>query len=61
MGSVKRNPILADAQLAVDEVLPSRQERLGAALAVFGKYRDSSGETRVAREHDRHLGAAYSS
>ena len=50
-----------DAQLDQDEALPSRQERLGAALAVFGKYRDSSGETRVAQEHDRHLDEAYDS
>ncbi|MCY4029186.1 MAG: CopG family transcriptional regulator [Acidobacteria bacterium] len=48
-----------DAQLDQDDTHPSRQERLRAALAVCGKYRDSSGETRVAREHDRHLDAAY--
>ena len=43
----------------MDEARPSRQEQLRAALAVRGKYRDSSGETRVAREHDQHLDAAY--
>ena len=50
-----------DAQLDRDETQPSRQERLRAALAVCGKYRDASGETGVAREHDRYLDEAYRS
>ena len=50
-----------DAQLDQDETLPSREEQIRAALAVCGKYRDSSGETRVAREHDRYLDEAYCS
>ena len=47
-----------DAQLHQDGTLPTRDERIRAALAVCGKYRDSSGETGVAREHDRYLDEA---
>lgn len=48
-----------DAQLDQDETPLSRHERLRAALAVFGRHRDSGGETRVAQQHDRYLDAAY--
>ena len=61
MRSVERSAIPADSQIDQDEAHPSRQERLRTALAVCGKYRDSTGETRVAREHDRHLDEAYGS
>ena len=37
-----------DAQLACMEPAPMRKERVRAALAVCGKYRDPFGETRVA-------------
>ena len=37
-----------DAQLARMEPAPTRKERVRAALAVCGKYRDPFGETRVA-------------
>ena len=48
-----------DGQLAQGGTLPSRDERIRAALAVFGKYGDSRGETRVAPEHDRYLDEAH--
>ncbi len=48
-----------DAQLDQEETLPSRDERVRAALAICGKYRDSQGETRVARDHDQYLDEAY--
>ena len=44
-----------DAQPVRNEAAPVREDRIRAALAVCGKYRDPHGETRVAREHDRHL------
>ena len=50
-----------DAQLVHPEAAPVREERMRAALAVCGKYRDPHGETRVAREHDRHLEEVYRS
>ena len=49
-----------NAQLEHDRIAPAREERVRAALAVCGKYRDSHGETRVALEHDRFLEDAYS-
>ena len=36
-----------------------RKERVRAALAVCGKYRDPFDETRVAQEHDRYLEKIY--
>jgi len=48
-----------NAQLEHDRTAPAREERIRAALAVCGKYRDAHGETRVALEHDRHLDDAY--
>ena len=50
-----------DAQLVRHEAAPVREERIRAALAVCGKYRDPHGETRVAQEHDRYLEEAYRS
>lgn len=46
-------------RLAVEEVAPSREERIREALAICGKYADPAGPSRVAREHDRHLAKAY--
>jgi len=46
-------------RLALEDVVPSREERVRAALAVCGKYADPEGSPRVAAEHDRHLGEAY--
>lgn len=50
-----------NAQLRREEESSSRDERIRAALAICGKYRDPAGETRVAREHDRYLDEAYRS
>jgi hypothetical protein len=46
-------------RLAREEASPSREERVRAALAVAGKYRDPEGRRRVAEEHDRYLAKAY--
>lgn len=46
-------------QLTRVEAAPSRDDRLKAALAVCGRYRDPGGASRVAAEHDRHLAEAY--
>ena len=48
-----------NAQLEHDRTAPAHEERVRAALAVCGKYRDPRGETRVALEHDRWLDDAY--
>lgn len=48
-----------NAQLEHDRAAPAREERVRAALAVCGKYRDGGGETWVALEHDRYLDDAY--
>jgi hypothetical protein len=48
-----------DERLAREERGPSREDRVQAALAVCGRYRDPDGTSRVAREHDRHLAEAY--
>ena len=50
-----------DAQLDREMTVPSHDDRMRAALAVCGKYRDPHGDTDVARNHDRHLGEAYRS
>ena len=49
-----------NTQLERDRTGPTREERIRAALAVCGKYRDPHGESRVALEHDRFLEDAYS-
>lgn len=36
-------------------------DRVREALAVVGKYRDRSGASRVAQDHDEHLADAYQS
>ena len=61
-GSQRRGPEdETEAQESLDvaqgkvAVAPVREERIRAALAVCGKYRDPHGETRVAQEHDRYL------
>ena len=48
-----------NAQIEHDRTAPAREERVRAALAVCGKYRDVRGETRVALEHDRWLDDAF--
>ena len=49
-----------NTQLEHDRNAPAREDRVRAALAVCGKYRDIDGETRVAPDHDRFLQDAYS-
>ena len=49
-----------NVQLEHDRTSPAREDRVRAALAVCGKYRDTRGEARVALEHDRFLEDAYS-
>ena len=46
-------------RILADESTTSRDERLRAALAVLGKYRDSRGRSDVAEQHDRYLAEAY--
>jgi hypothetical protein len=46
-------------RLAMEQEAPSRAELVRAAIAICGKYADSSGSSRVAIDHDRHLAAAY--
>ena len=50
-----------EAQLDREMTAPSREDRVQAALAVCGKYRDPQRDTDVARNHDQHLGEAYRS
>ena len=50
-----------DAQFVREEPAPMRKERIRAALAVCGKYRDPFGEVRVAQECDRYLEEIYRS
>jgi hypothetical protein len=45
--------------LALEPSSPTRAERVAAALAVAGKYREPGEATRVAEEHDRHLAESY--
>jgi hypothetical protein len=47
-----------DEGLASEEVVP-RERRVAEALAVCGKHADPAGPSRVAREHDAALAAAY--
>jgi hypothetical protein len=46
-------------RILADESTTSRDERLRAALAVLGKYRDPRGRSDVAEQHDRYLAEAY--
>jgi hypothetical protein len=48
-----------DERLAREGRGPSREDRVQAALAVCGRYRDPDGASRVAADHDRHLAEAY--
>ena len=41
-------------RLAREEREPSHEERVRAALAVCGKYKDPDGLTNVAEEHDKY-------
>jgi hypothetical protein len=43
-------------RLAVEKTSPSREHQIRSALAVCGKYADPDGPSRVAQDHDRHLG-----
>jgi hypothetical protein len=43
--------------LAADEVAPSREDRIRAALALAGKHSDP--DPNVAVDHDRYLAEAY--
>jgi hypothetical protein len=45
--------------LAEEGTTSSRADRVREALGAIGKYRDPSGETDVAREHDAALTDAY--
>ena len=40
-------------------IAAARAERIRAALAVCGKYRDPAGSSDVAQDHDRYLAEAY--
>jgi hypothetical protein len=46
-------------RLAADRVELGREELVREALAVVGKYADSQGPSRMARDHDEHLAEAY--
>lgn len=46
-------------RLAAELAAPTRADRVREVLALAGKYRDPSGTTDVAREHDAHLVDAY--
>ncbi|MGH7322704.1 MAG: CopG family transcriptional regulator [Candidatus Rokuibacteriota bacterium] len=46
-------------RLTREDGAPSRDERVRAALAVCGKFRDPKNASRVAPEHDRYLDEAY--
>lgn len=46
-------------RLDTEAAAPSREDRVRAARAVLGKYRDAGGSTDVAEEHDRYLAEAY--
>lgn len=46
-------------RLAAERVESDRDERVGEALAVVGKYADPEGQSRIAREHDEYLAEAY--
>lgn len=46
-------------RLASEQAEPSRADRVREARAVFGKYADPGGRSRVARDHDDELARAY--
>lgn len=46
-------------RLSADPPEQSRTERVREASAVFGKYADPGGPSRVALDHDEHLVDAY--
>ena len=50
--------LVAD-RLDSEPAAPSREALVREAMSVVGTHRDPSGETDVAREHDRHLSDAY--
>jgi hypothetical protein len=46
-------------RLEAEQAAPTRETLVREAMTAVGAYRDPSGATDVAREHDRHLGDAY--
>lgn len=46
-------------RLAAEPTELSRADRVREASAVFGKYADPGGPSRVAKNHDEHLNEAY--
>jgi hypothetical protein len=46
-------------RLAGERGEPTRADRVREARAVFGKYADPAGRSRVARDHDEELARAY--
>ncbi len=45
--------------LDAEQAAPTRDALVREAMTAVGAYRDTSGATDVAREHDRYLGDAY--
>ena len=46
-------------RLSAETAEPSRADRVREASAVFGKYADPDGPSRVAIDHDKHLADIY--
>lgn len=46
-------------RLDAEQAAPTREALVREAMTAVGAYRDPSGATDVAREHDRHLSDAY--
>jgi hypothetical protein len=46
-------------RLAAEATAPDRGLLVKEARAVYGKYSDSEGSSRVAQDHDEHLAEAY--
>ena len=46
-------------KMSQNDVVATRADAIAAALAVCGRYADPSGETSVAKDHDRHLAVAF--
>ena len=46
-------------RLSAETAETSRADRLREASAVFGKYADPDGPSRVANDHDKHLADIY--
>ena len=57
----KEERALAEEGMTGKEAWPSREDLVGSALAVCGKYADPEGASSVAVEHDRHLAEGYRS